>query len=619
MLRLSKISRIAAAAAALLISTASLAQGGLGGRITDAGTKLDQDVQGCKPVNIGEYTSLLQEAGQNKRRAEKAAKAGVPINQAQVDADLANALALFNRAHAALIQQCMRAAQGQGQPQSQPQTTPTPAATPVLPGAAAGQACAPRRAMVLPRPNYPVPTRQEVSRIGEQLEDAVNNHRFSESEFLLEGLDLHAADLRKKINDAKQAGEFSTIDVKEAEARLEQIEKWRAWGRRHVVPCPPLQPQPPTQTSLNLSPFDREVLAMHNSERSAFGAPPLRWNPELAAHATARAQQMAQAGQLVHAPREGRGAERENIIQAPAGYSAGQMMGRWTREKADFVPGIFPNVCRSGDWSTCAHYSQMLWPQTTDVGCGGSPGFGFNWYVCRYFPGGNKDGKPVGVPISIASGPTTPPPAQPPDLGPHGGTMSARTASQFDLGIYAGGAWTTDWFAEPPSQLSPTYEYGYDSALFVGYDLGAFRLEAEAAYKKEDTAWLDGLLALPETFVDTKVEQPQLGAQEIYNKPPPTHMVPEQVYALSLHAEEAAKNGDVAALQNYAREARRIADGTKNGQISYLSPAYAEQIAKQIEGMLQDATPVQTSVQQPQLPNQEVFKPAPPEKLEDPM
>src|SRR5690606_32111518 len=30
------------------------------------------------------------------------------------------------------------------------------------------------------------------------------------------------------------------------------------------------------------------------------------------------------------------------------------------------------------------------------------------------------------------------------------------------------------------------HEYGYDGALFVGYDLGAFRLEAEAAYKKAD-------------------------------------------------------------------------------------------------------------------------------------
>src|SRR5688572_22106740 len=34
--------------------------------------------------------------------------------------------------------------------------------------------------------------------------------------------------------------------------------------------------------------------------------------------------------------------------------------------------------------------------------------------------------------------------------------------------------------------VSLNHEYGFDGALFVGYDLGAFRLEAEAAYKKAD-------------------------------------------------------------------------------------------------------------------------------------
>src|SRR5689334_18385565 len=34
--------------------------------------------------------------------------------------------------------------------------------------------------------------------------------------------------------------------------------------------------------------------------------------------------------------------------------------------------------------------------------------------------------------------------------------------------------------------VSLNHEYGFDGALFVGYDLGAFRLEAEASYKKAD-------------------------------------------------------------------------------------------------------------------------------------
>ena len=65
-------------------------------------------------------------------------------------------------------------------------------------------------------------------------------------------------------------------------------------------------------------------------------------------------------------------------------------------ERRSFRPGIFPAVC-TGDWSRCAHYTQVIWPTTTDVGCGKARGGGFEWFVCRYSPGGNKDGRPVGI------------------------------------------------------------------------------------------------------------------------------------------------------------------------------------------------------------------------------
>ena len=36
------------------------------------------------------------------------------------------------------------------------------------------------------------------------------------------------------------------------------------------------------------------------------------------------------------------------------------------------------------------------------------------------------------------------------------------------------------------AQIAINHDYGFDGALFVGYDLGAFRLEAEVAYKRAD-------------------------------------------------------------------------------------------------------------------------------------
>lgn len=42
-----------------------------------------------------------------------------------------------------------------------------------------------------------------------------------------------------------------------------------------------------------------------------------------------------------------------------------------------------------------------------------------------------------------------------------------------------------------------SYDYGYDGGLFVGYDLGAFRIEAEAAYKKADLEGFNTIIQLP--------------------------------------------------------------------------------------------------------------------------
>lgn len=41
------------------------------------------------------------------------------------------------------------------------------------------------------------------------------------------------------------------------------------------------------------------------------------------------------------------------------------------------------------------------------------------------------------------------------------------------------------------------HDYGLDGALFVGYDLGAFRLEAEVAYKRASVDEIESVIALP--------------------------------------------------------------------------------------------------------------------------
>jgi hypothetical protein len=174
-------------------------------------------------------------------------------------------------------------------------------------------------------------------------------------------------------------------------ARRVALQGFGAFLAAIVIPASGALAQP-------LTPFAIEVLAAHNVARAAVGAPALRWDETLAVHASQYAHELARMRQLLHSPRASRGAERENLAQAPASYSASQVVGLWTGERRYFVPGMFPNVSSTGNWYDVSHYTQVIWPTTTRVGCGLARAGAFNFVVCRYLPGGNQNGKPVGIP-----------------------------------------------------------------------------------------------------------------------------------------------------------------------------------------------------------------------------
>jgi hypothetical protein len=141
------------------------------------------------------------------------------------------------------------------------------------------------------------------------------------------------------------------------------------------------------------------LLDRHNAEREEVGAPSLVWSAQLETTATGWARHLATIGRLEHSPREGRGTERENLQQLLPGTDPQEMLLPWVSEKTDFVPGLFPDVSRTGDWNDTSHFTQMIWPGTTELGCGVASGGGYDWLVCRYNPGGNRDGQPVGMTV----------------------------------------------------------------------------------------------------------------------------------------------------------------------------------------------------------------------------
>ncbi len=149
-------------------------------------------------------------------------------------------------------------------------------------------------------------------------------------------------------------------------------------------------------TSPGLDSVNHRILAAHNSARADVGAPPLQWDPTLAVAAASYGPALSRAGRLVHSPRAGRENQRENLWMGQQGrFGPEQMVAVWTDEKRQFLPGQFPNVSRTGNWSDVAHYTQMIWKGTTHVGCALYRDGTWDYLICRYSPPGNRDGSPV--------------------------------------------------------------------------------------------------------------------------------------------------------------------------------------------------------------------------------
>lgn len=296
-----------------------------------------------------------------------------------------------------------------------------------------------------------------------------------------------------------------------------------------------------------------EVYEVHNIARAEYGAPPLVWDPALVQSSAAVAGQRVRTGTLEHSSREGRGTVRENLSQGLPWWSTQQLLSSWTKEKKNFVPGIFPNVSRTHNWYDIGHWAQMIWIQTVLIGCTKAVGGASAWLVCHYNPGGNRDGKPVGIPparqyaVDQPKLPTTEVfngvkpnnqagsgfewgdvaghvrvdqawgAAQPSAALHQLEAMNAfvpppepelcvdRKASLFDLGIYAGGAYNTDWFTLDASGGGNNLPANDGRGTgFVHYKVMVGDLPAWITFD-----------APP---LDTNVEQPELPASEVFNR-----------------------------------------------------------------------------------------------------
>ena len=72
-----------------------------------------------------------------------------------------------------------------------------------------------------------------------------------------------------------------------------------------------------------------------------------------------------------------------------------QMVDAWGNEKRNFLNGEYPSVSATGSPGEVSHYTQIIWQNTSEVGCGVASAGGYNILVCDYSPQGNIDGTVV--------------------------------------------------------------------------------------------------------------------------------------------------------------------------------------------------------------------------------
>lgn len=132
------------------------------------------------------------------------------------------------------------------------------------------------------------------------------------------------------------------------------------------------------------------MLAVHNAARTEVRIAPLTWSDTLAEGARVHARWLAETNKFQHSKTE----FGENLwAGSPGSYSYEQMAGAWVDEKRYYLDAPSPKNSSTGNWADVGHYAQIVWANTTQVGCATAIGASFEYLVCRYSPPGNYSGQ----------------------------------------------------------------------------------------------------------------------------------------------------------------------------------------------------------------------------------
>lgn len=133
------------------------------------------------------------------------------------------------------------------------------------------------------------------------------------------------------------------------------------------------------------------ILSTHNNLRQKVGVLPLTWSPTLATQAKSYAETLKALDPPDPMPHKVAG---ENLAWTRPNLDWNYAMSSWVKEADNYKYEKFSTGLTNG--KITGHYTQMIWANTKQVGCGVSSGpskSGKYFYVCRYSPPGNIGGE----------------------------------------------------------------------------------------------------------------------------------------------------------------------------------------------------------------------------------
>lgn len=129
----------------------------------------------------------------------------------------------------------------------------------------------------------------------------------------------------------------------------------------------------------------KQLLTEHNRYRKEVGVPLLIWSESLSKEAYKWAETLKKNKCGFYHSKTNYG---ENLWKGTTGYySIADVIKSWGSEKKDY--NYANNSCKG----VCGHYTQMIWKNTTDVGCAAIECNGMTLWVCNYNPPGNYRGQ----------------------------------------------------------------------------------------------------------------------------------------------------------------------------------------------------------------------------------